>query len=510
MVTDMIGTNDANNANSGLASWHLAFLLSDYASNAWLALSSTNKVNSQSALITQAGTWATSAVFSQAPGLTSSTTGSTLTDSTAQVGPSGVMYVWYYLYQTGGGTFTVSVDGTTQTDTISGTSSISNTSGGDFIYATSYPVVGLARFSGISQGSHSVVITVNSSSGEVGIIGLGFPPASRYQGPTAPAVVVGGVPYQQSNANATNVDAYNSLVASEVSTLDADGLDVRFVPVQSFLDYNLDFASTATQNCPASGSPGLHPNNCGHRHLANAFESAIGSYAYNGITFPQTFTNVAANPAMTTAIPGTDAIEPGLNYFGALDNSAGDSLANSSAAGGYVHFEFQPSNWHGRDLCMYPAGTFNSVTQCTAQVLTATSGITGTWYEFLTQQNQVIPTSTITTGPGPAATSSVTNYGYWWNQNATAAAAVAYSLPAAVAGAKYCYGNSNNGSAADTGVLTISTSGTGQYIVGPAGTLSASGGNATSGGAAGDYACFVGLSATQWQIVDERGTWTTH
>ena len=67
-----------------------------------------------------------------------------------------------------------------------------------------------------------------------------------------------------------------------------------------------------------------------------------------------------------------------------------------------------------------------------------------------------------------------------------------------------------NGSAADTGVLTVATSASGQFIIFTDGTLSATGGNVTYGGAARDSACFVGVDATHWIMYPSSGTWTKH
>jgi hypothetical protein len=116
--------------------------------------------------------------------------------------------------------------------------------------------------------------------------------------------------------------------------------------------------------------------------------------------------------------------------------------------------------------------------------------------------------TTVTTGT--TATLNAFLSGYWWNQEATAATAVAYTLPTAAAGLQKCVGNSWNGSAATTGVLTVNASATGQFIIFTDGTLSATGGNVTSGGAAADMACFAGVDSTHWQMSVNRGTWTKH
>jgi hypothetical protein len=116
---------------------------------------------------------------------------------------------------------------------------------------------------------------------------------------------------------------------------------------------------------------------------------------------------------------------------------------------------------------------------------------------------------TITTGT-TATLGGTYKSGYTFNQEATAAQAVAYTLPTAAVGRSYCVGNSWNGSAATTGVLTVNASASGQFIIFTDGTLSATGGNVTSGGAAADFACFVGVDATHWYFKPSSGTWTKH
>ena len=99
---------------------------------------------------------------------------------------------------------------------------------------------------------------------------------------------------------------------------------------------------------------------------------------------------------------------------------------------------------------------------------------------------------TITTG-STATLGGTYSSGYTINHEGTAATAVTYTLPTAAAGKQYCVKNGNNGSAADTGVLTLQTSAAGQSIV-YNGTAGASDGYLVSGGAAGDAACVVGIS----------------
>lgn len=99
--------------------------------------------------------------------------------------------------------------------------------------------------------------------------------------------------------------------------------------------------------------------------------------------------------------------------------------------------------------------------------------------------------------------------GYTFNQNSSAAIAVSYSLPVAAAGEQYCVKNSYNGTAANTGAITLQTSGTGQFLISN-GALSASGGYIVSAGAAGDALCAVAINSTQWETYAQSGTWTLH
>ena len=113
-------------------------------------------------------------------------------------------------------------------------------------------------------------------------------------------------------------------------------------------------------------------------------------------------------------------------------------------------------------------------------------------------------TTTITSG----GTSFTLSTCFTVNQHATAGIAILYTLPTAASGLQYCIDNGWNGSAADTGVLTLSTSASGQFLVFTDGTLTASGGNVASGGAARDGACVYGIDSTHWMFLPHSGTWS--
>lgn len=114
---------------------------------------------------------------------------------------------------------------------------------------------------------------------------------------------------------------------------------------------------------------------------------------------------------------------------------------------------------------------------------------------------------TVTTST-PITVGATYRSGYFDNQHATAGTAITYNLPTAAAGRSYCFVNSYNGSAMDTGTITIQTSASGQYIID--GALSATGGYVISGGAAGDAACVRGVDSTHWQFYTQGGTWVLH
>jgi hypothetical protein len=126
-------------------------------------------------------------------------------------------------------------------------------------------------------------------------------------------------------------------------------------------------------------------------------------------------------------------------------------------------------------------------------------------------------TGTIITGKVPVqvVTSTAFNFGTYLNgyavcEDSTAAAVCAGTLPTAAAGIQYCVSNGYNGSNPNTGVVAIGTSAAGQFIIDMTGALSASGGYVSSGGAARDSACVVGVDSTHWLLYVKSGTWTTH
>jgi len=248
------------------------------------AISNTNTVAAAAALVTAAGAWSSDTTFANLTGETSTTNGSTLTLTSANF-PGGVFYLYYRINNRGGtttgGSFTVSVDGTVVADTVSGASPITTLPFGGATYPSiaALPTApALARFP-VASGIHTVVVTVTSptlSTNPVQILGFAIP-NGQIGGQSAPRVAVGGTIFQQNGAQENLQAPMNVLNQQMAAQFAADGLDVRFANVRAYINSTTDMASVATQNCPASTAPGLHPNDCGHRHLAQAFEDTIAA-----------------------------------------------------------------------------------------------------------------------------------------------------------------------------------------------------------------------------------------
>jgi hypothetical protein len=102
--------------------------------------------------------------------------------------------------------------------------------------------------------------------------------------------------------------------------------------------------------------------------------------------------------------------------------------------------------------------------------------------------------------------SGVQSQGYFINNGDSAAKGI-YTLPTAAAGLQYCIALYSEHATGATAVMKFQTSAAGQYIA-LDGVRTASGGLIKSTGAAGDAACVVGISATEWVAYHSSGTWS--
>lgn len=122
---------------------------------------------------------------------------------------------------------------------------------------------GVFRFGGLGDGPHTVEITVTTS-GQYFYLDFIAGNAQSVK----PTVLVSNVIRMKSNGYASyggsdaNVETYNQAVAEIVSTLAADGLDVRLVDLWSATDPAADISGD-----------GIHPNAAWHTKAADAFQA---------------------------------------------------------------------------------------------------------------------------------------------------------------------------------------------------------------------------------------------
>jgi hypothetical protein len=216
-----------------------------------------------------------------------------------------------------------------------------------------------------------------------------------------------------------------------------------------------------------------------------------GSNQLTALTCTGTGNNVlATSPTLVTPALGTPSALV-LTNATSLPCAAHPALTGAvTTSAGSCATSFQSS----------PSFTTPNIGAATGTSLFATGSVDGT-----------APTTVITATPFTFGTTGTTaKHEYYFNEHATAGTAITGTLPTAAAGLQYCVANAYNGSAANTGVLTVATSASGQFIIFTDGTLSATGGNITSGGAAGDAACLVGVDSTHWYLYVQAGAWTKH
>ena len=262
----VIASASVNNVPQGAAG--LAnFNQSSYAAYAWGSISSTNKILMGAAGVTASGTTTLDTTYPNANGKTCSSGSCTFTYA-AVVGQTGVVYLWYAM-SSAGGTLSVTVDGAAATDTVTNSTAFSTA----WSYApnNSTRSAGMARYV-TTPGTHTLVVTATSGAT---VLGFGFPATLRNRGVSSPRMFMGGTANQPiATPAATQVYNNASIVISQ--RLVADGLDVPFVDLLNAYNQNLDFVLTTTQNCLAS-TQANHPNNCGHRDAAGAWEANINA-----------------------------------------------------------------------------------------------------------------------------------------------------------------------------------------------------------------------------------------
>ncbi len=302
----MIGTNDVNDHFQ--QNYEAIFRACHQADLAWLAIPREYKVlPGDEGATTLGGAWSSST-----SGFDQSTYG-TLFNSTgngtarfAITSAGAPIYLWYLVgdHLTGG--FTLAIDGastqvTYPTQLWPGSGSLIPMNPQSIGYA-------LLRLP-VAAGPHVVDVTVQS--GSVGILGVATPP-SPGGASVHPTVLVTDVLNQLMNnpvAPPSAIAQFTQYLQADVALLESDGLDVRFVPTETYM------LGTAAEMFDQ-----VHPNELGDAHLATAFEAILN----NVPTAPfATFVNTAPAASVTFATPGTHVVTAAYS---------GDTVYAASAA----------------------------------------------------------------------------------------------------------------------------------------------------------------------------------
>jgi len=369
------GANDGTADNCGGAASSACitqFKNSMMAAEAWLTIPAQFRIIASQA--TQTGSWANDNLFISPPnppnptGLLSvgnsvgtSTSGSTLTFSipSSASGFVGITYSYGFSLYTAG-TFTVSVDGTLQTDNCSGTTTFT----GFECSTVSSDSTGFSRqmFAVTSGTTHTVVITALTSNA-IGIVGVDWiPPAN-----TANENVVFTVGV---NAIFTNAVVYNNASKAVVAAMAAAGLPDYFVDQiggTPGVNDTTDISTTATTTTPAS-TANMHPNDGGYANLELTLQNSeiAAGYVFTALDAGGKSTTITGQvnvPLKAQGVGGTMAagvsslcsLSGGFGC-GATDfnDGAGDQfgiamqqLPSSSApfSGAFAQIAFATSGW---------------------------------------------------------------------------------------------------------------------------------------------------------------------
>jgi len=350
---------------------------------------------------------------------------------------------------------------------------------------------------------------------------------TRLAGPTA----TNSVPQVLTETPAAGAATAPAWAPAGVPTNAQTGTTYTFLATDRASYVSFSNAASIAVTLPQAGTTGFASN-----FVTVACDIGAGTATITPTTSTISYTDGSANHSAQTTLPLTTGqcakiYSDNTNYIATLETGGGSSGLSGMTAG-QVPIAATASTVTsskallGTDTTIQTGtGTFDAtkiaVGDANGGVTPATalpSGVTAATQSANDNSTKVATTAYVDTKTPlvsldtstPVTVSTTAISGYYNNQNATAATAVTYNLPTAAAGKQFCFTNSFNGTAANTGVLTIATSATGQFIIFTDGTLSATGGNITSGGAASDASCVVGVDSTHWQLYSQRGTWTKH
>lgn len=234
---------------------------------------------------------------------------------------SPVVGVTFQVTNSQTGTFTISIDGTLQTDQCSGTTTFTSAPCGTNLLTQTTSAF-RQEFAVTPGGTHTVIVTTTNT-GKVDVLCVDWvPPATTVNLNTVFVV--------NTTAAFTNFALYNTASAANVAKLRADGLPVYLVDLVNGtpgVNATTDVATSATSICDASSLLN-HPNSqCGYVHFAQTVynEELLSGYIFSGSPNPQNTISPAGVPQI---IASTD-----LSFrSSAVSNAA---LFNTPTSGRY-------------------------------------------------------------------------------------------------------------------------------------------------------------------------------
>jgi lysophospholipase L1-like esterase len=321
--TLMLGTNDAPTYGTD-ASKQAAFRLGHLHHAAYLAIPNSRKTFGQAG--STSGTWTNDTTYGSGVMKASEVVASTHTTTIYGT----VAYVAMLQQHTNTSTYSISIDGVSQ-GTFNSDPGVTITTAHGIAYSPA-----LRRFPGLTEGAHTVVVTVVSAAvgHKVFVIWTGGNLGSKTK--TGPNVWVGNIPrlsaaeYVTLSSTAAVTATFNGIIRSNVQTLANDGLNVALVDSGSRMD--------PTTNLDADG---IHPNDSGHDIIAEAFLEGINQIGKprTSIAFPVSIDGTfAANS--DDLIPSQKAVKTYVTAAaggtatrfatGADDNSGDRSITSTS------------------------------------------------------------------------------------------------------------------------------------------------------------------------------------
>jgi lysophospholipase L1-like esterase len=383
------GTNDVTvyNSNTNLETFFQRII---YGIDLWNGIPLANKVFAQNCTRTTGfGNSDTNYINGLAQ---FSTTSGDVLSCNVTTGPNGDIAIGYLALNGGGGTFTVSINGTPQTDPFaSGTTFHGFGDGGATITTQNGLAQGFvgAIFHGFPANTGATVtFTVTSATNSNNLVEVAYVagiPASSASNPQIVAVS----PNHQNNSNDALSTTYAGFVSSAVTALSADGINITYADTHDGMvsDPTCGNGSESLMftNCYADT---IHPNNTGHASMANIIEAAIPSLLTNA---PPNIQNGPANIWQIAAPLNPSQFWTPAAFLASL-NLWNPGILLEKAAGQSYAIGFQPNigpymngvtGQAGPLFCMLPAPSFVGDYANSPSLLNCTMGIAANGVSFM-------------------------------------------------------------------------------------------------------------------------------